>query len=764
MAAIQLLLKITLLLSGALLGARGLRRAAAAARHRLWSAVFVAALVLPFAGLALPPIAVPLPAALSSYAVPRQVAPAVPAPAIAVAPASPVPLPASRAQQTSRDASAAASGTHGSGPALVSHGRSSARLALPPLVPEVLIGAWLLGAALTALVLLLSLVRVRRLAGDAEEVDAAPWRQSADAVGARLGLRRRARLLAHARVRTPMASGWRRPVVFLPLAARTWDAQRREIVLAHELAHVAANDPLRHVVARLAFAMYWFHPLAWRAARLAEAAREQACDAAVLALGTRPSVYARVLLDFAESMQPSPDLAGALPMIEASQLETRLMSILDDTVRPATRRLSLFSAVAVVLFAAPLAAAHVAAPVQRATRLDRGVALPVVHALGSSHVPSTSGVPTVPPVAALPGVPAVARLVEKAPLLAVQAVSERDSACQLETSHTSFNGTMTVDDAGSTVEQIGSRGADRVLQETFDHLRICMTAEGAGDRTGADDMPSHWTDRAKRVVMETREGDQVRRLIVEPGAGGARQVTWQVDGAARTFDAAARRWRDSMLAAADAVWELGRLRGRVSSLRGEISSVYGRASSLRGKISSLEGEVSSMHGDESSLRGQLSSLRGEISSIRGHVSSLRGAISSERGAISSLDARADYSTGPEATAIQAERAKHGAAITQLENEIRDYDADARIAAVEKQIADLDVGRKLEARDAQIRAFDLTGKVDAVEQQIKALDVDGRVAEIERQIAALDANRRSQQLEQRREAAMKQLEAASGAVR
>ena len=135
-----------------------------------------------------------------------------------------------------------------------------------------------------------------------------------------------------------MAGGVWRPAIFLPSSARAWSEEQRDLVLAHEIAHLAGHDPLRHVAARLAVALYWFHPLAWMAARQAAAAREQACDEAVLALGTRPSAYARVLLDLAESMQPSPAAFGALPMVQRSHLETRLMAILNDDVRAAGPR------------------------------------------------------------------------------------------------------------------------------------------------------------------------------------------------------------------------------------------------------------------------------------------------------------------------------------------------------------------------------------------------------------------------------------------
>src|SRR5207253_4646406 len=160
-------------------------------------------------------------------------------------------------------------------------------------------------------------------------------------------------------------------------------------------------------------------------------------------------------------------------------------------------------------------------------------------------------------------------------------------------------------------EQIGTRGADRVIQKSFGDMRLCMLAEEIGDRD-ASARPSQWLGRARRVVMEVRRGSIVQRLEAGRQTGGGVQTSWRVGGVDRPFDAAAERWRDRVLAVLDTTWDLSTLRGDVSSLGGEISSIRGEESSIRGAISSLGGEVSSMRGRISSIRGEVSSLRGQI--------------------------------------------------------------------------------------------------------------------------------------------------------
>lgn len=718
----MLLLKVTLLLSVTLFAVRLLCRAPASTRHRLGTITFASALALPLLAFALPSLHVPMPAAWRVFG------------SVPTAPnfgESLNPEPGTLNLEPNEAPIADI--------ALASPQRAAHREALrfapfaarSPSGGAVLLLVWLIGTAVAVARLLLSLFRARRLARAAEDVTDPVWRSATDALGTRLGLHRAARLLISPGVGTPMAGGIRRPVVFLPLSARRWSAEQREVVLAHEIAHLAARDPLRHVAARLAVALYWFHPLVWIAAWQASVARELACDEAVLALGTRPSVYAGVLLDLAESMQPSVP-ALALPMVERSLLERRMMTILNEDARRGTTRRIMIPTIGMVLLTLSLAAAQPA------------------------RSPSASNVAQA----------AISVSAQAAPAATDQTDLARDSACWWDSNQSSFRGSTTTSDvSGRTVirEQIGSRGSDRVIQRTFGDVQLCMLAEDAGDRDNAE-RPSQWVGRARRVIMEARRGTTVQRLEIGQQAGGGQRILWQVGSAERTFDAAARQWRERMLAVLDTTWELATLRGEVSSLRGQISSIHGQQSSLRGQISSLRGEVSSMHGRASSVRGEESSLRGRISSIRGHVSSLRGEISSERGAISSVNASRYWADASERAQIADRIKRHEAEIARIEQTIRDYNADAKIADVEREIRTLDAPGKAAAIDAEIRAFDLDGKIAAVERRIAALDVQGKVAAIERQIDALDADRRSRQLEERRESELRQLEAAIAAIR
>jgi beta-lactamase regulating signal transducer with metallopeptidase domain/predicted nucleic acid-binding Zn-ribbon protein len=745
-----LLLKVSGLLGATLLAARLLCRAPAITRHRVWTVAFACLLALPLLTSTLPSLYVPAPAWLGT-----------------TMPLRTLPKTAAETASIARSPAVERSNDLGAGPGLgasiaptteirstgqAEHLRSAFTFDWAT-VPSLLLAVWFIGTAAAATTLLVSLLRVLRLARAAEHVADAEWQSAAHTLARRLGLRRPARLLASSRVSAPMAGGIWRPVVFLPAAALTWTAECRDVVLAHEIAHLARRDPLRHLVVRLAVALYWFNPLVWIAARQATAAREHACDDAVLALGTRPSAYARVLLDLAESMQTAAPALEALPMVERSLLEARVMTILNDDLPPANRRRVGIPATGLVLLTLSVAAARPAAT-------DSAARIAAVTTLTEPMPGSASNPSEVPATKAEGG----------AETLALSAEAQdvpRDSACWWdELDGVSFSGQISTSNRGGRTvirEQIGTRGTDRVIQQTLGDVRVCMLAEDAGDRADSE-RPSQWVDRARRVVLETRRGNTVQRLETGRDAGGSQRTSWRVGSAERPLDAAARQWRDRMLAVLDTTWELATLRGQVSSLRGQISSIHGQRSSLRGEISSLRGEISSMRGRMSSVRGEESSLRGRISSIQGHVGSLRGAISSERGAISSVTASRYGATDAERAQILARIKRHDDEIARIEREIRDYGEDARVAAVEREIAALDADAKVAAIEKEIRAFDLDGKVAAIERQIADLDVERKVAAIERQIDALHAERRGRQLEERRDSEVKQLESAIGAIR
>jgi TonB family protein len=160
-------------------------------------------------------------------------------------------------------------------------------------------------------------------------------------------------------VAMPLTWGILKPVVLLPGTAEEWPASRVRMVLSHELSHVARLDWIVQIAAELARGLYWFHPLAWMAARNLRQESERACDDSVLNCGIEPSEYASQLLDLARTLEnPSRNWSTALAIARPSYLERRFVAMLDPSTdrRRLSRRARILSVLAALCLLLPLAA------------------------------------------------------------------------------------------------------------------------------------------------------------------------------------------------------------------------------------------------------------------------------------------------------------------------------------------------------------------------------------------------------------------------
>lgn len=121
-------------------------------------------------------------------------------------------------------------------------------------------------------------------------------------------------------------------MVVLPTEAASWASERLRTVLLHELAHVQRRDLATQLLAQIATAVYWFHPLVWLAYRRLRQERERACDDIVLSEGISGAEYAGHLIDLARRLAAHPR-ADAPAMAEARDLELRVRAVLDPKQR-----------------------------------------------------------------------------------------------------------------------------------------------------------------------------------------------------------------------------------------------------------------------------------------------------------------------------------------------------------------------------------------------------------------------------------------------
>lgn len=116
-----------------------------------------------------------------------------------------------------------------------------------------------------------------------------------------------------------------RSLVLLPVDfLQRFEAAERDLVLRHEFIHLRRGDALWSLVAELALALLWFHPLAWLARSRFRLDQELACDERVLRDAPHAAApYAHTLLH-SVGLATQPAL---IPWLTEPQLKERLTMI-----------------------------------------------------------------------------------------------------------------------------------------------------------------------------------------------------------------------------------------------------------------------------------------------------------------------------------------------------------------------------------------------------------------------------------------------------
>lgn len=160
------------------------------------------------------------------------------------------------------------------------------------------------------------------------------WRRSTKAdvevqkLGEALGAPKGMRYRVAEKIASPMLTGWRRPVVWLPVEARAWDEARLAAVLRHELAHARHADVLWHWLGTLAVCLWWWQPLAWMAHRGLRMESEQAADDAAVLQSGDTQAYARTLVEIAAGVPSKLKHAAGVTMFGGGQVKQRVEALL----------------------------------------------------------------------------------------------------------------------------------------------------------------------------------------------------------------------------------------------------------------------------------------------------------------------------------------------------------------------------------------------------------------------------------------------------
>jgi uncharacterized protein YjbI with pentapeptide repeats/beta-lactamase regulating signal transducer with metallopeptidase domain len=193
-----------------------------------------------------------------------------------------------------------------------------------------IVALWALGALAGFIGLGRSLMRVRSLKARSSPLegtlaDDLPW--LTETAGREIYLR-----LSY-EIETPIAIGFRRPVILIPTdMATAAGLDAIEPLVMHEYAHLARYDDWSNLVQRAIERLVWFNPLAWYAGRRIALEREVAADEAVVARTNDARGYAATLWRMAREMRmPEHVVVAPGAMLTRKQISVRIERILEDS-------------------------------------------------------------------------------------------------------------------------------------------------------------------------------------------------------------------------------------------------------------------------------------------------------------------------------------------------------------------------------------------------------------------------------------------------
>ena len=240
-------------------------------------------------------------------------------------------------------------------------GAVAATVDTAPRLPALLLGLWIVGGLAAAGLLLRRQARFVAALGRLERLSPRLFRAEQGGTG-------------------PAVVGAFRPRIVTPADFEDRFApEEREVILAHEGAHLAAGDARTNALAALALCACWFNPLVHVAVYLMRLDQELACDAAVLSRFPKARrLYAEVLLKTQLATQPLP-FGCHWPAAAEHPLKERITMLKSPLPAPGRRVAGI--AVVALLSAIGAAAAWAAQPGQPKLA-------PVLAAAAASPLPS----------------------------------------------------------------------------------------------------------------------------------------------------------------------------------------------------------------------------------------------------------------------------------------------------------------------------------------------------------------------------------------
>ncbi|BBO33145.1 carboxypeptidase regulatory-like domain-containing protein [Lacipirellula parvula] len=249
-------------------------------------------------------------------------------------------------------------------------------------IRAVLAAAWLLGCAAFGMLVAARIWRTHQeLKCSRSAADGATLELVAE-LSRTLGMRTPPEVFTSAAAGQPFVWGWLTGSIYLPTDfQQLGDAPQRRTVLMHELAHVARWDAAMNHAQLFVQAIFFFHPLVWRANREIRKEREKCCDEIVLSSSlASPRQYCEAIVEMMAHAVHGRQAAPALAVAgEVEAVEERIAAMMTPHRRFARRaswaaRWAVLAAACVVLPTALVVTSRAESPTEAAADATAAVA------------------------------------------------------------------------------------------------------------------------------------------------------------------------------------------------------------------------------------------------------------------------------------------------------------------------------------------------------------------------------------------------------
>ncbi len=187
---------------------------------------------------------------------------------------------------------------------------------------------WLLFFTFKSLKMISGLLHIQRIRNYKTQTVSEELKHRIELFASQIGIRRVVRLVQSELVKVPVAVGWLKPMILLPVGiAFQLTPEQLDGILWHELAHIRRRDYLVNILQGIVETVFFFNPgLLWLSS-LIRAEREACCDDMVLSRMNRKANYLEALLSFGygEFKQAS----FAMSLGSGNQLRERLKRMIN---------------------------------------------------------------------------------------------------------------------------------------------------------------------------------------------------------------------------------------------------------------------------------------------------------------------------------------------------------------------------------------------------------------------------------------------------